>query len=55
LYPADYKIERMTELLMNQNVYDALVAGQDPRRIAQDWQERLDKFEKMREKYLIYR
>ena len=39
LYPADFKIERMTELLMNQSVYDALVAGQDPRRIAQDWQE----------------
>jgi uncharacterized protein YbbC (DUF1343 family)/CubicO group peptidase (beta-lactamase class C family) len=55
LYPADYKIERMMELLMNQNVYDALVAGQDPRRIAQDWQEGLDKFEKMREKYLIYK
>ena len=30
-------------------------AGRDPRRIAQDWQEGLDKFEKMREKYLIYK
>jgi uncharacterized protein YbbC (DUF1343 family) len=55
LYPADFKIERMTELLMNQSVYDALVAGQDPRRIAQDWQDGLQKFQKVREKYLIYK
>jgi uncharacterized protein YbbC (DUF1343 family)/CubicO group peptidase (beta-lactamase class C family) len=55
LYPGDYKIERMAELLMNQGVYDALVAGQDPRRIAQDWQEGLQKFVKIREKYLIYK
>jgi uncharacterized protein YbbC (DUF1343 family)/CubicO group peptidase (beta-lactamase class C family) len=55
LYAANYRIERITELLMNQNVYDALVAGQDPRRIAQDWQEGLQKFGKVREKYLIYR
>jgi uncharacterized protein YbbC (DUF1343 family)/CubicO group peptidase (beta-lactamase class C family) len=38
LYPADFKMERMQELLVNQSVYDALVAGRDPRRIAQDWQ-----------------
>jgi uncharacterized protein YbbC (DUF1343 family) len=55
LYPADFKIERMTELLMNQSVYDALLAGQDPRRIAQDWQDGLQKFQKVREKYLIYK
>jgi len=55
LYPADYKIERLPELLMNKSVYDALLAGQDPRRIAQDWQEGLQKFVKIREKYLIYK
>jgi uncharacterized protein YbbC (DUF1343 family) len=55
LYPADYKIERMTELLVNQAVYDGLFAGEDPRRIAQDWQEGLDKFQAVRQKYLIYK
>jgi uncharacterized protein YbbC (DUF1343 family) len=55
LYPADYKIERLPELLMNQSVYDALLAGQDPRRITQEWQEGLEKFQKVREKYLIYK
>jgi uncharacterized protein YbbC (DUF1343 family) len=55
LYTADFKIERMAELLVNQSAYDALVARQDPRRIAQDWQDELQKFAKMREKYLIYK
>jgi uncharacterized protein YbbC (DUF1343 family)/CubicO group peptidase (beta-lactamase class C family) len=55
LYAADFKIEQMQNLLVNQSVYDALVAGEDPRRIAQDWQEGLEKFEKVREKYLIYK
>jgi uncharacterized protein YbbC (DUF1343 family) len=54
-YAADFKLERITSLLVNQNVYDALVAGEDPRRIAQDWQEGLEAFEKVREKYLIYK
>ncbi|MGA8430834.1 MAG: serine hydrolase [Candidatus Sulfotelmatobacter sp.] len=54
LYPADFKMERMMELLVNQSVYDALVEGRDPRRIAQDWQDELEKFELTRKKYLLY-
>jgi len=53
-YPTDYKIERMMELLANQAAYDGLASGEDPRRIAQDWQEELEKFEQLRKKYLIY-
>jgi len=55
LYPADFKIEKMQGLLVNQAAYEALMAGQDPRRIAQDWMDELQKFGKMREKYLIYK
>jgi uncharacterized protein YbbC (DUF1343 family)/CubicO group peptidase (beta-lactamase class C family) len=55
LYVADFKIERVNQLLVNQSAYDALVAGQDPRRIAQEWQEGLAAFQKVREKYLIYK
>lgn len=55
LYSSDYKLERITELLLNQAAYDGLAAGEDPRRIAQDWQEDIDKFQKLREKYLIYK
>jgi uncharacterized protein YbbC (DUF1343 family) len=54
LYPADFKIDKMAELLVNQAAYDGLLAGRDPRRIAQDWQEDLEKFELVRKKYLIY-
>ncbi len=55
LYPADFKMERMQGLLVNQSAFDALMAGQDPRRIQQDWMEELEKFGKVREKYLIYK
>ena len=55
LYPAGFKLERMSDLLVNQEVLHAIDAGEDPRRIVGDWQERLEKFIAMREKYLLYR
>jgi uncharacterized protein YbbC (DUF1343 family) len=55
LYPANFKIGRITELLVNQAAFDGLMAGEDPRRIAQDWQEELEKFAVIRQKYLIYK
>jgi uncharacterized protein YbbC (DUF1343 family)/CubicO group peptidase (beta-lactamase class C family) len=55
LYPEHYHMERMIELLCNQSVYDAIAAGQDPRRIAEDWREPLEKFLQLRQKYLIYK
>jgi uncharacterized protein YbbC (DUF1343 family) len=54
LYAADFTIERMADLLVNQAAHDALVAGEDPRRIAQDWQDGIEKFQLVRKKYLIY-
>jgi uncharacterized protein YbbC (DUF1343 family)/CubicO group peptidase (beta-lactamase class C family) len=54
LYPTDYEMELMAELLVNQAAYLGLLAGRDPRRIAQDWQEGLEKFEAVRKKYLTY-
>jgi uncharacterized protein YbbC (DUF1343 family)/CubicO group peptidase (beta-lactamase class C family) len=55
LYPEQFQMERMQALLVNQSVYDAIVSGEDPRRIDQDWQGPLRAFEKLREKYLIYK
>ncbi|MGB9203369.1 MAG: serine hydrolase [Terriglobales bacterium] len=55
LYPNDFKLERMADLLVNQAVLGAIGAGEDPRRIAEDWQERLDGFVRLREKYLLYK
>ncbi|MGB6404180.1 MAG: exo-beta-N-acetylmuramidase NamZ domain-containing protein, partial [Candidatus Sulfotelmatobacter sp.] len=55
LYPANFKIGGVAPLLGNQAAFDGLMAGEDPRRIAQDWQEELEKFEVIRQKYLIYK
>jgi len=55
LYPEQFHMERMIELLVNQSVYDAVAAGQDPRRISEDWREPLEKFQQVRQKYLIYK
>jgi len=55
LYPNDFKMERIAELLVNQATFDALMAGQDPRRIAEGWREALEKFGQMRGKYLLYK
>ena len=55
LYPEAFHMERMIELLANQSVYEALSRGEDPRRIAEDWREPLEKFEVIRQKYLIYK
>ncbi len=55
LYPEAFHMERMIELLGNQSVYDAISHGEDPQRIAEDWREHLEKFEQLRQKYLIYK
>lgn len=55
LYPQQFHMERMIELLVNQTVYDAIAQGQDPRRIADDWREPLQNFQQLRQKYLIYK
>ena len=54
LYPGDYKIAALDGLMRNKATLDALMAGEDPRRIAEDWQDALEKFEAMRTKYLLY-
>jgi uncharacterized protein YbbC (DUF1343 family)/CubicO group peptidase (beta-lactamase class C family) len=55
LYPEQYHIERMSQLLVNAHVFDEISKGEDPRRIAEDWQEALQKFQEVRQKYLIYK
>ena len=54
LYPADYKIAALDGLMRNKATLDALTVGDDPRRIAEDWQDALQKFEVVRKKYLLY-
>jgi len=54
LYPEQYKIEKMINILANQPIFDALVGGDDPRTIAANWQESLEQFRELRKKYLLY-
>ncbi|HWX53836.1 MAG TPA: exo-beta-N-acetylmuramidase NamZ domain-containing protein [Verrucomicrobiae bacterium] len=55
LYPNDWKMANMITLLANRQVLNALASGQDPRNIAQDWQDDLQKFRELRTKYLLYK
>jgi len=55
LYAAQFHLEKITDLLVNQSTYDAIAAGDDPRRIAEQWREPLQKFQELRQKYLIYK
>jgi uncharacterized protein YbbC (DUF1343 family) len=54
LYPDDFKIAGIDVLMRNKTTLDALTAGEDPRRIAEDWQDALQSFESVRAKYLLY-
>lgn len=54
LYPADFKLERMADLLVNQSALQAIAAGEDPRRIAEEWESGLERFLEIRKKYLLY-
>jgi uncharacterized protein YbbC (DUF1343 family) len=54
LYPP-FRMEPVKDMLVNAAAYDALTAGRDPRRIADDWREGIETFQKTREKYLLYK
>ncbi len=52
--PTGFDIVHMKPLLANQVAFAALQAGQDPRRIADDWRDGVEQFMQVRKKYLIY-
>ncbi len=54
LYPDQFKMERMPQLLVDQMTFDAIQRGDDPRRIADGWRDALEKFQEVRKKYLLY-
>jgi uncharacterized protein YbbC (DUF1343 family)/CubicO group peptidase (beta-lactamase class C family) len=55
LYPGDFKLDRLSDLLVNSTVLQSIDEGEDPRRIVQDWQPRLEEFLQARQKYLLYK
>ena len=54
LYPRQFAPERIADLLVDHATFQALVRGDDPRRIADGWRERLEEFTRIRRKYLLY-
>ncbi|HEX4321417.1 MAG TPA: serine hydrolase [Acidobacteriaceae bacterium] len=54
LYPGQYKTAGLDRLMRSKASLDAVEKGEDPRRIAEDWQDAIEQFEKVRAKYLIY-
>jgi uncharacterized protein YbbC (DUF1343 family)/CubicO group peptidase (beta-lactamase class C family) len=54
LYPQKYDATRLDTLMVNKTSLDELLRGEDPRRIATEWQDVIDKFEAVRAKYLLY-
>jgi uncharacterized protein YbbC (DUF1343 family) len=54
LYPAQFKVEKLDGLMRNKASLSTLMAGQDPRRIAEDWQDADNIFLEKRKSYLLY-
>jgi uncharacterized protein YbbC (DUF1343 family)/CubicO group peptidase (beta-lactamase class C family) len=54
LFPNDFQIDQTLALVGARWVLRAIQAGEDPRRISYQWQDELEQFRKLREKYLLY-
>ena len=54
LYPQQFKIAGLDTLMRNKAALGAVVAGEDPRRIAESWQDADDNFLTQRKGYLLY-
>ena len=54
LYPTQYKIAGLDTLMVNKASLDAVAQGEDPRRVAEQWQDEVDEFASIRGKYLLY-
>ena len=54
LYPNQYRISGLDTLMVSQASLAALQAGEDPRRIAEEWQDEDESFRQLRARYLLY-
>ena len=54
MYPERFHLEKMIELLGSQSTIDRLERGDRPADIVAGWSADLDRFRRMREKYLLY-
>jgi SSS family transporter len=54
LYGDTFQLNKIDTLLANQSVLADLLAGRDPQRIAEDWQNQLHDYQLKRKPYLLY-
>ena len=54
LHRGTFRLDETRALIAARSVVDGIAEGQDPRRIAQQWQANLDRFLRLRERYLRY-
>jgi uncharacterized protein YbbC (DUF1343 family) len=54
LYPQEFHLERIIELLGSQTTLERLERGDEPARVIAKWSDDLDKFRATRAKYLLY-
>jgi len=54
LFPRDFQLDKTLGLIGARNVLQAIKEGKDPQSIALLWQGPLEKFLKLRAKYLLY-
>jgi uncharacterized protein YbbC (DUF1343 family) len=54
LYPEVFQLQKTLPLIGARWILQAIEAGKDPRRIASEWQDALERFRTLRAKYLLY-
>jgi uncharacterized protein YbbC (DUF1343 family)/CubicO group peptidase (beta-lactamase class C family) len=54
LYPQQFEMKNLDNLMLNKATLDAITAGQDPRRVGLDWVEAIELFKPIRARYLLY-
>ena len=54
LYPQQFEMKHLDNLMLNKATMDAISAGQDPRRVWMDWVEAIELFKPIRARYLLY-
>ncbi len=54
LYPKQFEMNNLDNMMLNKATMDAISAGQDPRRVWMDWVEAIEQFKPIRAKYLLY-
>lgn len=54
LYPGYFDMKNLDHLMVNDAAFEAIRAGQDPRRVWMDWVDQIERFKPIRTKYLLY-